>query len=64
MNPKPDVWVVGDTFVLEAEVGGMQLGEVGQLDMSQFNVVLRLTQEEFDALQEAYYEEHGHYPDT
>jgi hypothetical protein len=47
---KKNVWVIGEYFVTEAEIGGVQLGEVHQLDMNQFNVVDRYSQEELDAL--------------
>jgi len=60
---KPEVWVVND-FVAEAGLGGMQLGEVAQLDMKQYNIVDNFTQEEFDALTQEYHEEYGRYPDT
>ena len=59
---KKDVWVVEDTFVAEPVLGGNELGEVEDLDMNQFNVVLRLTQQEFDALLEDFHKENGEYP--
>jgi hypothetical protein len=41
----------------------MQLGEPPVYDISGKQVV-HFTQDEFDEMQEAYREEHGHYPDT
>jgi hypothetical protein len=61
---KQDVWVIAKTFVVEAYLGGMQLGEVADLDMSSFNVVAELSQSEIDEMFEEYYKENGHYPDT
>ena len=59
---KKDVWVVADTFVAEPVLGANELGEVGELDMRLFNVVLRLSQGEFDVLAEKYHKENGEYP--
>lgn len=64
VEKKLDVWVVGNCFVLEACVGGVQIGEVRALDMNQYNVVGRFTQSEFDELAEQFNDEEGHYPDT
>lgn len=60
---KKDVWLV-DNFVTEAGLGGVSLGERQSLDMSKFSIVSTLTQDEFDALMEEYFQEHGEYPDS
>lgn len=60
---KTDVWLV-DNFVMEAGLGGVSLGERQSLNMSKFNIVATLTQDEFDALMEEYFKEHGQYPDS
>ena len=57
------VWVVDNKFVTEPWVGGLQLGELPEYDVSGKKIV-NLTQGEFDALMEKYRDEHGHYPDT
>ena len=63
VEDKPDVWVIGESFVTEPGLGGMQIGEVSQLDMNQFNVIQRITQDEYDDMMERFAEENGHYPD-
>ena len=60
---RPDVWVVG-AYVVEPYVGGQHLGEVGSIDLRQYNVVRRLTGEEFDTMCEEQMDEDGHWPDT
>ena len=59
-----DVWLIEDHFISEPWFGGMQIGETSELDIRHFEVVRRLSQEEFDEMMEAYREEHGYYPDT
>lgn len=57
-----EVWIIEDYFVCEPGVEGMQIGELPEFDLSKCKVVKRMTQEEYDALAEAFYQEHGHYP--
>lgn len=65
LNENPtDVWIIADSFVCEAGLGGLMLGEVTKLDMSKYNVVKRLTQENFDKLMTKFFEKNGHFPDT
>lgn len=59
-----DVWVIGDDFVIEPYLGGMMLGEIIQVDMNQYNVIKRISQEKLDELMETFFEEEGYYPDT
>ena len=54
---KQDVWVVGDRFVTEPGMGGVQLGQGHELDMKQFRIVATFTQEEFDAMMQQYYDD-------
>lgn len=61
---KLKVWVIGEHFVCEAGLGGMQIGAVKHLDMNEYQVVRRLSQIEFDGLMNDFYEEESHYPDT
>ena len=61
VNPKKEVWLIGE-FVIEPDWGGMQLGDTGDLDINQFEVVKQITQEEYDAYAEQYYQENGGYP--
>jgi len=61
---KRDVWVIGETFVCESELGGKLIGEVRKLDMNQYHVAERYTQAEFDQMMEDYKDEEGDYPDT
>jgi hypothetical protein len=63
-NPKWECWIVGDSFVIEPYIGGNQIGEVGELDLRQFEVTKTISQESFDAWLDEYFEEHGDYPDT
>ncbi len=58
-----EVWIIAESFVVESYVGGMMLGNVSELDMSNYRVVGRYTQAELDQMMEEYYEEHGHYPE-
>jgi len=64
VSKKEDVWILDDELVKESGVSGMFLGVVEDLDMNQYNVVKRLTREEYSALEVEYHEEHGCYPDT
>jgi len=54
-QPPYDFWLVDDDLVAEPFVGGYQVGELPEFDLTA-KKVLRLTQEQFDALEEAYYE--------
>ena len=54
-KPPYDFWLVDDDLVAEPFVGGYQVGELPEFDLMG-KKVLRLTQEQFDALEEAYYE--------
>ena len=54
VEDKWDVWVIGNTYVGEPSLYGIDLGEVSQLDMNQYNVVRRLSQKEYDELIEEY----------
>jgi septum formation inhibitor-activating ATPase MinD len=58
------VWVIEEKFVMEAYLGGKLLGEIWMLGMNQYNVVNRISQDEFDKMMEEYNDEHGYYPDT
>jgi hypothetical protein len=61
---KIDVWLIADRFVCEPSVSGMQIGEIGWLDMSLYNIVARFTEEECIQQHLEYFEEHGSWPDT
>ena len=54
VKEKQNVWVVDDAYVLGADLGGVQLGEVSELDLDQYNITERLTQDEFDSMQEEF----------
>ena len=60
----PEVWIIDGAFAIEPSVGGQMIGELAHLDLRQYTVVATYTQREFDALMEAFHDEHGHYPDT
>lgn len=62
-NPKWECWIIGESFVTEPEFNGTQIGEVSELDLRQFEIVNKVTQEGYDDWLEEYFEEHGHYPD-
>ena len=59
-----EVWLIAESFISEPWLGGMQIGEARELDIRHFEVVRRLSQDEFDGEIQEYHEEHGHYPDT
>jgi len=60
---KLKVWIVAEAFVTEADLGGKMLGEIGHLDMSQYQVVERFSRAEIDKLRDDFFEENGHWPD-
>lgn len=60
---KDVVWIIDGFFVSEPFLGGIQLGELPEYDISGKKVI-HFTQEEYDDMAERYKEEHGHYPDT
>lgn len=60
---RPKVWVVDETFVMEPGVGGTMYGEVNGLDIKQYEIVGRFSQEQFDEMLEEYFDEYGHYPE-
>lgn len=61
---KPPVIIV-DGFVCEANgyEAGIQIGEVHEIDLKQYEVVRTMSQEDFDEEAEEYFRENGHYPD-
>lgn len=72
-----DLWIIGGSFICEPYLGGMQLAEIYQeeiiwkdnlLDEFKYDLneknVLNITQQEFDSLMDADYQENGCYPDT
>ena len=58
---KEEVWI-GDTFVIERYVGGIQLVELPKFNLSSFEVVARYSQERFGAMVRAFHKKHGHWP--
>jgi hypothetical protein len=66
-----DYWIIGDQFLCEPWVGGMQIDELfdgelfelKNLDLSD-KKILNLTQDEFDNLMYAFYFENGYFPNT
>jgi hypothetical protein len=66
LDPPFDYWVIAASWVLEPDLGGKQLGEIGYGD---FKVrdnakVLHITQEQFNIMVNDFEDEHGYYPDT
>lgn len=59
--PAPDYWVIDDTFVSEPYLGGIQVGEIQDVDLVN-KVILKMTQEQFDELLEAHKNIYGDYP--
>jgi hypothetical protein len=59
---RKSVWIVGGSFIVEPYLGGQQLAEVGHMDLTGYDVT-HVSQEEFDAMLQEFFEEHGHYPD-
>ena len=61
--PPYDYWIVEDSFVCEPSIGGQLKGQVAAVNLKG-NRLLRISQEECDALMEAVFKEEGAYPDT
>ena len=59
---RKQLWIIENRFVWEPS-RGMQLGELPEYDTAGFELI-HFSQAEFDEMQEEYYREHGHYPDT
>jgi hypothetical protein len=59
-----DYWVIAETWVFEADLGGKQLGEIGQFKFPENAKVLHITQEQFNMMVNDFEDEHGYYPDT
>jgi len=64
VDKKVEVWVVGKHFVMEAYLGGQQIGTVDSLDMSQYQVVKSITQAALDKQMLKFFDRHGHFPDA
>jgi len=63
-SPPPfDYWVIDDSYVCEPSIGGHFLGEIDSIDLSNKRL-LHISQEECDALMEAFFREEGAYPDS
>lgn len=61
---KRQIWVIGDSFVMEPFLGGQLLGELGDgFQIPSDAQVVAFTQAEFDQMCEDFFQEHGHYPD-
>lgn len=61
LDKPAEFWIV-DSFVCEPGLGN-QLGELPQFDLKG-STCLRMTQAQFDRLNELYFKEYGHYPHT
>jgi hypothetical protein len=64
VSNREKVWIIDERFVSEPFLGGMQLGELPEFDLSGYEITARITQEQFDQLMEEYFEQEGYYPDT
>jgi hypothetical protein len=62
--PARQVWVIGETFVVEGYLGGMLLGELPQFDLGSYEVVARYSQKQLDSMMRAYHRKHGDWPGT
>ncbi len=58
-----DLWLVDGAFVAEPWLGGLMLGQFPNYDLTG-KKVLRLTQQEFDDLMNAFQNENGYFPET
>jgi len=61
--PPYDYWIIEDSFVCEPNMGGQLKGQVAAVNLKGKRL-LRISQEEYDALMEAVFKEDGAYPDT
>ena len=62
-QPPYDYWIVDDSFVCEPNIGGQLKGQVTAVNLKGKRL-LRISQEECDALMEAVFKEDGSYPDS
>lgn len=58
-----DYWVIDKTFVCEPYLGGLQLGELPDFNITGSHV-LNITQEDFDRLMNEHFKLYGSWPDT
>jgi len=56
-----DYWIIDEAFVSEPQLGGKQIGELPDVDLTR-KIVVKMTQEQFDELMEAHYKIYGEYP--
>ena len=61
---KKQVWLIDVGFVMEPFLGGQLLGELGKdYEIPADVEVIAYTRAQFDQMCEAFFSEHGHYPD-
>jgi hypothetical protein len=58
------VWLIDNIFVTEPYLGGKLIGETQYLDMTEYNIIEKFSQEEFDKMMYSFKEENGYFPDS
>ena len=64
LSPPFDYWIIDEAWVFEPCLSGQQLGELPELKLPEGAKLLHITEAHFELMAEAFFAEHGHYPDS
>lgn len=64
LSPPFDYWIIDEAWVFEPCLSGQQLGELPELKLPEGAKLLHVTATQFELMTEAFFAEHGHYPDA